>query len=685
MSLPRPHSSQNTEPLAAVIADYLQAVERGETPDRQALLDAHPAFAHELAGYFDDLDRMNRLAAPLYLQGDPTIGPGADPRGRLPIVRYFGDYELEVEIARGGMGVVYRARQKSLNRIVALKMILSGQLASTSDVARFRGEAEAAAKLDHPNILPIFEVGEHEGQQYFSMKLIEGGSLAARVTELVTRPRDAAVLVARLARAVHFAHQRGILHRDLKPANVLLEPNGTPYITDFGLAKRMETDSGVTKTGAVVGTPSYMPPEQARAEKQLTTAADIYSLGAILYELLTGRPPFRAATTFDTILQVMEKDPDNPRSLNPHADRDLAAIALHCLQKTPEDRYQSAAALADDLERWLQGEPTTARPPSLARLTARWLKRNAVAVVGIIALGAAAGLIPMLSGYAIQSLQFNVEPFLYPPHMGPLNPLRWIQLATHEPLVRYGVLAFAVALGLSNGWLIRLVTRPRNLRIALAAAAGTGLVATLTATSFLTPIVAVHSGSDRAFQLHPIREKLVLKGAEEDYLAAYVPPERRLKGGAIPPNMLGELHQLALHTNRFYAALTIGWIVTAFALVFFIGLALESTWAADYLSRSGRGPLSSAVCYLELYPPAAVLLSWCLLVLVAAITMAMTNQLGSLQWGLVLSLAGLGALWVGLAHTGVMRHWHPAIRITNYLVLVALGVAWLGWETGWWT
>jgi len=175
---------------------------------------------------------------------------------------------------------------------VAVKMILSGQLASEADVARFRAEAEAAGNLDHPNILPIYEVGEHEGQQYFSMKLVTGGNLGSRVAELVVRPREAAALVARIARAVHFAHQRGILHRDLKPANVLLDPDGTPYVTDFGLAKRTEGDAGLTRTGAVVGTPSYMPPEQARAEKQLTTAADVYSLGAVLFELLTGIVPF---------------------------------------------------------------------------------------------------------------------------------------------------------------------------------------------------------------------------------------------------------------------------------------------------------------------------------------------------------------------------------------------------------
>jgi tRNA A-37 threonylcarbamoyl transferase component Bud32 len=315
----------------------------------------------------------------------PAKGPSEEPTSTLTIgpeafvrVRYFGDYELLEEIARGGMGVVWKARQASLNRTVAVKMILAGKLAGEAEVQRFHREAEAAANLQHPNIVAIHEVGEHDGQHYYSMDYVQGRDLGALVREGGPLSSErAAVCLKTLAEAVHFAHQRGTLHRDLKPQNVLMDAAGVPRITDFGLAKFVERDDNLTKTGAAMGSPSYMPPEQAAGHlDQLGPHSDVYSLGAILYELLTGRPPFRAETAMATMRQVMESDPVPPRKVNPGVPPDLETICLKCLEKNPALRYPSARALAEEMGRFLKHEPIQALPVSAIRKTESWLRRH---------------------------------------------------------------------------------------------------------------------------------------------------------------------------------------------------------------------------------------------------------------------------------------------------------------------
>jgi tetratricopeptide (TPR) repeat protein/tRNA A-37 threonylcarbamoyl transferase component Bud32 len=305
--------------------------------------------------------------------------PSALPTAEQTLPCQFGDYELLEEIAHGGMGVVYKARQISLNRIVAVKMILRGQLAGEADVKRFHTEAEAAANLQHPGIVAIHEVGVHEGQHYFSMDYVEGQSLAALVRESPLPAKKAAAYVQTIAEAVHYAHEQGILHRDLKPSNVLIDANDQPRITDFGLAKRIEDDSDLTATGDILGTASYMSPEQASGRvKELNRTSDVYSLGAVLYELLTDQPPFRGPTVLDTLFMVRQTEPIAPRITAPHIPRDLETICLKCLEKEPARRYATAEELADELARYGQGLPIHARPITRLAHGWRWCRRNPV-------------------------------------------------------------------------------------------------------------------------------------------------------------------------------------------------------------------------------------------------------------------------------------------------------------------
>src|SRR5579864_3784360 len=323
---------------------------------------------------------------------DPIAATIADPGGtngealaRGTAVRYFGDYEIQAELGRGGMGVVYNARQVRLNRPVALKMLRAGLLAGDDELRRFQNEAEAVALLDHPGIVPVYEVGEYDGQRYLSMKLVPGGNLAADLAAYKDNPRAAAALLADAAEAVHHAHMRGILHRDLKPANILVDAERRPHVTDFGLAKRVGEDVEFTLSGAILGTPGYMSPEQAAGRRgTITTATDIYGLGSVLYALLTGKAPFTGDSVMDTLQKIREKPPEPPHKFNAKVPGDLEVICLKCLEKDPRRRYSSSQALADDLRAWLGSRPIAARPVGALTRARLWCHRRP-AIAGLSA------------------------------------------------------------------------------------------------------------------------------------------------------------------------------------------------------------------------------------------------------------------------------------------------------------
>jgi hypothetical protein len=364
------HGDSERRRASAIIADYLDALDQGKQPDRQALLQQHPEFAEELRGFFADQDQIHRLAAATADASGPPA-PSAE-------------YEFLEELGRGGMGVVYKARQLRPERLVAVKVLLSPHLASPDEMQRFQREVDIMARLEHPHIVPVYESGKIRGQPYFSMQLLEGGSLADRVPRYTGDPRAAAALVVQVARAVHHAHQRGVLHRDLKPSNILLDADGRPHVADFGLA-RLCGGPRLTQTGAVVGTPGYLAPEQAAGGLDVTTVADVHALGAVLYELLTGRPPYQADTVLEALRRVCSDVPARLRSLNRRLDRDLEMVCLKCLEKDPGRRYGSAEALAEDLERWLRAEPVRVRRSGPIRPLVLWARRRP-AVAALLAL-----------------------------------------------------------------------------------------------------------------------------------------------------------------------------------------------------------------------------------------------------------------------------------------------------------
>lgn len=373
------------ERLAEHLLLLTDRLRRGERPSLEAECRAFPEFAADLRELWPTILLAEELGPPIASSRPlPPVTPKPDAQ---PLPASFGDYEIREELGRGGMGVVYRAWQRSAGRPVALKMMLAADLAGPESLKRFRAEAAAVGRLDHPNLVPLYEWGEHQGRPYYTMKYIAGQTLNHLVAKGPLPPRRAAELMAKVADAIDHAHAKGIFHRDLKPSNVLVDTHGEPHVTDFGLAKDMlppqagaddltaPPHRSLTQTGAIIGTPGYMPPEQAgRNRGSLSPASDVYSLGAILYQLVTGRPPFMAGTAVDTLMMVLEQDPIPPRMLNPRIEKDLEIIILKCLQKPPELRYPSAALLAADLRAYVAGESIASGPHSLLYFFSRMLR-----------------------------------------------------------------------------------------------------------------------------------------------------------------------------------------------------------------------------------------------------------------------------------------------------------------------
>ena len=624
-------------------------------------------------------------------RGDPPAAPtradSAEPAraadgSTLPSVP---GYDILGVLGRGGMGVVYKARQRDANRTVALKMILAGTLASAADVQRFRSEAEAAARLDHPHIVPIYEVREHQGQPYFTLKFLDGGSLAQQRGRFVSEPKETARIVALIAQAVHHAHQRGILHRDLKPANVLLDAAGEPYITDFGLAKRLDGDSELTQSGAILGSPAYMAPEQAAGQTgAVTTLTDVYALGAILYELLTGRPPFQGATILETLKQAQEQEPAPPRQRNAGVDSGLEAICLKCLSRDPQQRYATAAALADDLERLRAGEPTAAQPPSMAFLFWRWLRQNVrttlrIGLTGLL-LGTIGSLL-VLPRFASSLLSNMAEDYARFPHLRPpllAIDLRWTW-SFAAPAFVLGCVVLS-CLGLVAAHLVR----PRDVWSDATVGFGLGLSAGV-------PLLALLVGPAMALSLGHVPMLADLRMLVEGYETRTPRPE---PGPDEPPrrhpqdvlverypdladvdehertySLLGKI--TADSVNGSFLAIWAGLLLN-FGFASVIGI--YQTVVAGALLRRHARLRRCLVQYAELVVPGLWLIVVLLLVPVqgAGLGKHVIIIARKVEWLLA------AVAWVVTAHLGVWRPWPWYARLLVWLVLAAAAVTGFG-------
>jgi hypothetical protein len=655
--------------LVLVWGEVLLRLQAGEAPRLDEYRARFPQHAEALALQFD----LQRCLETMPAATQAPRGPAADVGPQVP--RLPG-YEILGEISRGGMGIVYRARQLSLNRTVAVKMLLAGQAASEGEALRFRTEAEAAAHLDHPNIVPLYEVGEHQGQPYFSMKLIEGGALSG----FRGPPEEAARLVALVAWAVHHAHQRGIIHRDLKPGNILLDQEGQPHVTDFGLARRLEGDSKLTRTGAIMGTPAYMPPEQASGKRgEVTVLADVYSLGAVLYELLTSRPPFQAETPLDTLLLMLEKAPEPPRQLSPALDRDLEAVCLKCLEKEPSRRYASAADLADDLERWGRGEPTRARPPSAWQAVRFWLRQNLRAAAWVLVVGVVLGVLTGFLSY-VRILQ---PPLTY--NLGlsygrlPATPRPWLgALPRVEGPALWALGGLTVLVMTTAGLAIVLLARPKSAGGDLSHGLAVGLVAAY--VSSLCGGVWAFAGSQVQNTLHGRGNVLAFK---DDLLMRqpwtvpdplFIPGLGEVRRDFYPPDWqeqrypdlrgLSRDEQRKVLYDKMVVDATIGvqtgllWALPLYFTILFLAPAVEALAAGSLLRRYQR-PWPIAAAYIERIIPLAF----------ALILGGSTVYAAFWLW------ATMTEGWLKT----VLRGYWP-IGASLAVLVVALVAAWRGWR-----
>jgi tRNA A-37 threonylcarbamoyl transferase component Bud32 len=405
-------SPATTVGLSELLLRWEDLRRQGGRPSAAEVCADQPELAPELEKQIQAILAMEAMLAvgkDTPTEPETPDGPqSVSPASRKGIDFFPSGYEVLEELGQGGMGVVYKARHQRLARLVAIKRLRAGVHAQPSQLARFRNEAEALARVQHPNIVQVFDVGEHDGEAFLALELVEGQGLAQKLARSVLPAREAAGLVETLARGIHSAHERGVIHRDLKPANVLFTTEGTAKISDFGLAKCLDNDAGPTRTGEIMGTPSYLAPEQAEGKsKEVGPAADIYALGAILYECLTGRPPFQGESTLDTLEQVRLRDPLPPSRLQPKVPRDLETICLKCLEKAPRQRYGSARELADDLARFQTGEPIRARRASLAERGLKWVKRRPTQAA-LVAVTCTAALV-LLAVWAAFTAQVTAE------------------------------------------------------------------------------------------------------------------------------------------------------------------------------------------------------------------------------------------------------------------------------------